>query len=588
MGNETEQIKDRLPIAEIVGEYVTLKQMGRSLKALCPFHQEKTPSFIVSPERQSWHCFGCNEGGDIFTFIQKIEGLDFPATLKLLAERAGVTLPTFSPVSGAVNQRQRLFDVLAAAARFYHHLLTAQKIGERGREYLIGRGLTPETIHLFQLGYAPSTWNSLQRWLARAGFTTEEMIAAGLVGKGSKGKFFDRFRGRIMFPITDVQGRVVAFGGRITPWQESGSEGKYINSPETSLYEKRRTVYNLSRAKMALRGGKSCLVVEGYMDVVMLVQHGIDNVVASSGTAFTGEQIGLLARFTKTLHFAFDADAAGFKAAVAATTAALTTGMNVATVLFPGGKDPADVALASPEKLAEYVAKPQPLVQILLAQLAQSRQEEPLQALLPFVAAVTNPIVQGEMIQAIAGSLHVPESSLKNLLSKQQMKARAPLQEPVAVVPAISDSISVKQERQLLGIILANTAVRQAVYPHLKAGYFLDQHLQELYNSLHTISQAHANFLSMPADSLVAALLAAQQSFAQAVRTQGEELERLSSNTPVQEGLALLRALQHRELQGKLQSLQKQLATAEGSTHQEALEEFRSVAAALAELPVLI
>lgn len=580
MSTDTDQVKARLNLAEIISEYVPLKQSGRTLKALCPFHQEKTPSFIVNQERGSWHCFGCNEGGDVFTFIQKIEGLDFPAALKLLAERAGITLSKYQPAPGEKNQRQRLFELLAAAARFYHQLLAKQSIGAKARQYLADRGLTPATIDEFQIGYAPRSWNSLQAWLAKAGFTREEMIAAGLVGQAANGKWFDRFRGRIMFPVTDVQGRVVAFGGRITPWHDSGQEGKYINSPETSLYEKRRTIYSLSRAKVSLRGGQACLVVEGYMDVAMLVQHGITNVVASSGTAFTPEQIQVLGRFTNTLHFAFDADTAGLRAAVAATQAALAAGMQVATVVFPGGKDPAEVAQVAPEKLTEYVSHPQPLVRILLGQLAQHKQSEQLQVLLPFLAAVANPIQQGEMIQEAAAILHVPEATLLGLLAKQQQVFSA----PATPAPAQSAPLSVKPERQLMGIIVTSPAARATIFSHITEAIFSDSLLQALHQSLHTIEQVHDIFLSMSADKLIALLPSAQQSLAASLAAQAEDLLRLSSNSPVQEGSQLLALLRRRQLRQQLAELQQQLVSDQPANRQAAIEQFQAVAGQLAQL----
>lgn len=582
MSNTPEQIKARLNLAEIIGEYLPLKQSGRSLKGLCPFHQEKTPSLIVSPERNSWHCFGCNEGGDVFTFIQKIEGLDFPAALKLLAERAGVPLPAHAPAPAAKNQRQRLFDLLAAAARFYHQLLGQSTVGAKARHYLTQRGVTPATAELFQLGYAPRSWDALQRWLASAGFTPEEMVAAGLVGRSQSGKYFDRFRGRIIFPITDVQGRVIAFGGRIVPWHDSGGEGKYINSPETSLYAKRQTIYNLARAKAALRGGQPCLVVEGYMDVVMLVQHGLANVVASSGTAFTSEHIALLARFTDTLHFAFDADKAGLKAAVAATAAALRAGLQVATVLFPGGKDPAEVALTQPDKLARAVAQPQPLIKVLLKQLAASPQRQPLESLLPLLATVANPIQQGAMIQQLAATLHVPEETVIGLVARQRASHLGPADSTNQPPPAaLGASLP---ERQLLGILLLDPPARQRVFPRLQTEELLDPALQALYNSLHTIAQAHAPFLSMSADNIISLLPASQHAQGEAVRASGEEALRLSSNPPVQEAESLWAALRRRLLQQRLAQLQEQLASGQTGQRRATIEQFQEVAGQLAQL----
>ena len=276
MAGETDLVKERLDLADVIGEYVPLKRTGAHFKGLCPFHQEKTPSFIVSPEKGIWHCFGCGKGGDVFVFIQEIEGVAFPEALKQLAERAGVPIRRTSFAQGKESQskKQRLFEVLGLAAKFYHAVLMQHEAGRRAQAYLAERGVREETMREFELGYAPMRWDTVQKFLQKKGFSVEEMIQAGLVGAGQGGKFYDRFRGRIMFPVTDVQGRIVAFGGRIVPWHATGEEGKYINSPETALYEKRKTVYNLSRAKAVLRGGGAGIVVEGYMDVVMLAQGG--------------------------------------------------------------------------------------------------------------------------------------------------------------------------------------------------------------------------------------------------------------------------------------------------------------------------
>ena len=279
--------------------------------------------------------------------------------MKLLADRAGVEIKAYKKESS--DKRTRLFALLELTARFYHEVLINQPAGKKALGYLKKRGVSAKTVQSFQLGYAPMQWDILQIYLRKKGYSPREMLAAGVAGESQQGKLFDRFRGRVIFPIADLQSRVVALGGRITPWHETGKEGKYVNSPETELYSKRRVVYNLARAKRYLRSGESCLVVEGYMDVVLLDQVGVRRVVASSGTAFTDEQIAQLKRFTDTLHFAFDADEAGVKAAISATQGALAAGLRVATVALPEGEDPADVAVRSPDELKKYLSQPRSL-----------------------------------------------------------------------------------------------------------------------------------------------------------------------------------------------------------------------------------
>jgi len=584
MSAETELIKERLDIAAVVGDYVPLKKAGRNLKGLCPFHQEKTASFIVSPQRGTWHCFGCNEGGDAFSFIQKIEGLDFPAALKMLAERAGVELKTQSRAS--TNRRQRLFDLLELATQFYHEILINQGAGKKAKDYLKKRGVQLKTMKEFRVGYAPDSWDSLQQWLRKKNFTEDEMIAAGVVGRSDRGRLFDRFRGRIMFPVADTQGRVVAFGGRITPWHETGNEGKYINSPEGSLYEKRRIVYNLDRAKAKLRGDVPCLVVEGYMDVVMLHQVGLENVVGSSGTAFTEDQIGQLKRFTNTLHFAFDADTAGFKAGVAATQGALAQGMKVATISMPKGSDPADIALKGKREVNKVFSKPRSLIGVLLEQLSVSDeydQEQQLEALLPLLLLVNNPIQQGKMVQEVAKTLRIPEDRVITLLRTIEPQ-RAVSSEVSAEDSHVQRDSLPLSEQQLLGLLIHRPNVREALFEHVQADFLLDPACVSLYNSMQQLYSGDKTFLSMVGDDVVGALPESEVAFAEGVVTRAEELLVTTSNTSMQEGRLLLRSLQRRSIKERLLRLQQSFADAGEKDREHALEDFRALTEELARI----
>jgi DNA primase len=584
MGEEVELIKEHLNVADVIGEYVSLKPAGANFKALCPFHAEKTPSFMVSPGRGTWYCFGaCNEGGDVFSFIQKIEGVDFPAALKLLAERAGVQL---TGQTRSHSQRQRLFDLMAAATRFYHEILANRSAGKRAKKYLIDRGVKAATINDFQMGYAPNVWDALQQWLGRQRYAVDEMIAAGVVGRSPRGKLYDRFRGRIIFPIADTQGRVVAFGGRVTPGRQQDDVGKYINSPEGPLYEKRRVVYNLQRAKQALRGGQPCVVVEGYMDVVLLAQAGLETVVATSGTAFTGEHVDQLRRFTNVLHFAFDADAAGWKATVAATQAALSAGMKVATVVLPAGKDPADLVVENPEGAAKIMQASRPLTSLLLEQLRASTetasQEDQLKALVLLAGRVRNPIQQGAMVQEIAQALHVPEDRIIDLLRQAQPVQPALNVEPDIDGGAAQPDLDVLAEHQLLGLLMLNRDVRKALFPYLEAGFLLDPNCQALYNSMHQIAEHKTSFFTMSGDELVGDFDVALVPLAEAIRARAEELLGTTSHTPLQEGRLLLRALQRRSLKSRLDALQQELMAAGEDSRAKALQRFQTLAHELA------
>lgn len=578
MAGETELIKERLNLAEIVGEYVSLRRAGNHFKGLCPFHQEKTPSFIVSPDKGIWHCFGCNTGGDIFSFMQKIEGLEFPAALHLLAARAGVTLTSHH--APATDTRERLFALMALAARFYHEVLVHHSAGKKALEYLATRGVQRQTIDLFQVGYATTAWDSVQKFLRQKGFSSDEMITTGVVGKSGRGSTFDRFRGRIVFPIEDMQGRVVAFGGRITPWTATGAEGKYINSPETPLYSKRRTVYNLNRAKQSVRSSSACLVVEGYMDVVMLTQVGIQNVVASSGTAFTPEHIEQLSRFTSTLHVAFDGDDAGWKATLAATDAALNAGMRVATVRFPTDKDPADIAHEAPQTLPQYLNQPRSLAAVMLERLhaAGSGQpaEQQLAELLPVVARVANIVQQGEMIQEIAAALHVPEERLIALLeqTKPIPTLGLSLTTPGAVPPAAA---LVLPDRHMLGLVLLYPVVRAQIFPQLEPEMLLDAPSQQLYKVLQILAKRHTDFLTMPSDALLSLLPDTEVPLAEALRVLSAERLSSSSHTPEQEGHALLVGLQRRSLERHLQRVQQELTQATDAQRPAVLQKFQTL-----------
>lgn len=575
-------IKERLDLADLIGEYLPLRRFGAHWKGLCPFHQEKTPSFVVSPDKGIWHCFGCGEGGDAFTFVQRVEGLDFTGALKLLAERAGVPLPQPTGSAPAGDERQRLFELLAHAARFYHEILQRHSAGQQARAYLAERGVSPKTIAEFQIGYAPQQWQALQQFLQRKGFTTAEMVAAGAVGMSEQGKLFDRFRGRIMFPIHDVQGRVIAFGGRIVPWHATGSEGKYVNSPETTIYHKRQTIYNLHRAKQAIRQQQKAVVVEGYMDVVMLSQQGYHHVVASSGTAFTPEHVEQLKKFTPALHFAFDADTAGHQAALTATQAALAAGLRVATIVFPPGQDPADVALQAPAQLADYLEFPRSLISVLLQRLQTTTpaadREKVLDDLLPLVRQVTNIVQQGEMIQEIAQVLHVPEAVITQRLSKQ------PLAAPTPAAAVDHGTTALTAEQQLVGLLIVEPTLRGTLLADIEPALLREPAAHQLLLGLHELAQTTADFGELTPVALVEKIPDDQVPFAEAVRALAAAGRVISTATAEAEGRTLLRYLRRRDLEDRLRVLQQAVATAGDEQREAALREFQDVAQSLARL----
>lgn len=309
--NPSDEIKSRLDIVEVIRDYIPLKAAGMNFRANCPFHNEKTPSFMVSPEKQIWHCFGCSKGGDLISFVMEMEGISFVEALRVLAPKAGVKLERQDPK--IASQRNRLLDILDLSSKYYHKVLTDSKLAEAARDYLEKRGLSDETIEEWRIGYSPESWDDLTNFLKSKGYREDEIFAAGMSAKKEgMNRFYNRFRGRIMFPICDANGNVVAFSARVSPEKEATEKmGKYINSPQTMVYDKSKILFGLDKAKMEIKKQNLAIIVEGQMDVITAHQAGFKNVVASSGTALTGEQVKLLQRYTNNLAFALDADAAG-------------------------------------------------------------------------------------------------------------------------------------------------------------------------------------------------------------------------------------------------------------------------------------
>ena len=349
MSSEVEQIKERLSIVDVVGGYVKLEKAGQNFKAKCPFHNEKTPSFFVSPDRGSYYCFGCAAHGDIFTFVQNFEGVDFRGALQNLASRAGVELRKTDRTND--NRKERLYAAADAAAEFFETELSKNSAAH---SYVLSRGITDKTIQNFRIGFAPLEWRTLRAHLESKKFTTEELILAGLAKRSEKGEVYDVFRGRIMFPISDSSGRIVAFSGRTL--DEKENPPKYLNTPETELYSKSRTLFGLDKAKSSIRKFDHAILVEGQMDLVMSHQAGFTNTVAVSGTALSenaaeenASGISLITRLTKNLKIAFDPDDAGVKAALRAARIGLSLGMDVKIVSGIEGEDPADTVRRDPK-----------------------------------------------------------------------------------------------------------------------------------------------------------------------------------------------------------------------------------------------
>ena len=347
----TELIKSKLDIVDFLRGYLTLQPAGRNFKALCPFHHEKTASFMVSPDRQSWHCFGCSLGGDVFTFTMRYENVEFGEAMRMLAEKAGVELRHENPAE--YRYSGLLYDLNDQAKNYYRKALAAAPVAKK---YLEERGLKPETIETFELGWAPNEPEGLSMFLLNSGNAPQDLIQAGLSLKTERGLMLDRFRGRIMFPIHNHLGKVVGFTGRILPQLDRGDTGKYVNSPETAIFQKSKLLYGFWKSKDAVREAKTAVLMEGQMDFLMSYQSGLSNVIASSGTALTADHLRVIHRFSEELVLCFDSDAAGADAAERAIDLAEANDFSVKIATFKDFKDAADAAKADPANVKTTIA----------------------------------------------------------------------------------------------------------------------------------------------------------------------------------------------------------------------------------------
>lgn len=451
-----DEIKERLDIVDVISSYVPLKKAGRNYKALCPFHSEKTPSFVVFPDTQSWHCFGaCNAGGDIFSFIMRRENMEFGEALRLLAERAGVSLePRREGEEAAGRLKERLRTLNLLAAEYFHHLLLNSPEGARAREYLSKRGISDQTCEAFQLGYARDEWQALGQYLTSKGYSWSDLLKAGLVLERQEGGYYDRFRGRLMFPIRDVQGHVIGFGARAL----DHTQPKYLNSPQTPIFDKSSILYGIDQAKTAIREQGYVVIVEGYMDVLMAHQYGRKNVVASMGTALTEKQVRVIKKLTKKLVLALDADAAGDQATMRGLEVAKEAldhravpvptwhgliryedqlDAEIRVVALPPGQDPDEVIKGSVAHWDALVAQALPVVeyylQIVVSKFDLQSPKDKVAAareVLPLIKEIGSPVERAHYLQKLARMLRIDERMLQQ---EMESKKTAPHEPQTAV-----------------------------------------------------------------------------------------------------------------------------------------------------------
>jgi DNA primase len=446
------EVKSKLSVVDVVGETVSLKKAGTTYKGLCPFHGEKTPSFVVTPNRESWHCFGCGLGGDIFSFVMQRDTVTFPEALRTLATRAGVEIDEHTRREDA--HRARLRQVLDHAVAFYHAVLLHSASGKAAVDYLLGRGFTEETIAAHQLGWAPSGWDQMTRALAsKRDVRPEELVEVGLASprQSGRGGVYDKFRARVLFPIRDQNGHAVGMGGRLL----EGEGPKYLNSPATPLFDKSRTLYLIDRAKGPIRKSGQAVIVEGYTDALMAHQAGFENVVASLGTALTPGQVALLTRYASRIVLAYDVDAAGERAGTLGVQAlagligqlqADSSGVkleDVRVARLPEGKDPDEVVRESTAAWEAAIAKAKPLVEYLIDHHAgrfdlktSSGRIGFVEAVMPALRDIADPLRRDEALGAVRRASGVEERVLRQVLDRP---ARNPIGQGRAVGPGSGD-----------------------------------------------------------------------------------------------------------------------------------------------------
>lgn len=476
MTSTVEQVKARLGIADVVSGYLKLERAGANFRARCPFHQEKTPSFFVSPGRGTFHCFGCNRGGDLIAFVQEIENLDFVGTLKLLAERAGIEYQI--PNRELTSLKDRLYLVHEAATHYYTEQLALQPAV---LTYLAKRGLTPESIKSFRLGWAPTGWRSVGPALAKQDFKESELLAAGLLIASRQGGAgygaYDRFRSRIMFPLFDTVGRIVGFSGRIFGVDDE-KQAKYLNSPDTPLYDKSKLLYLYDRARMAIRTADRCILVEGQVDALLSHEVGVAETVAVSGTALSQDHLTLIKRLTNNLIMAFDADLAGVNAGKRAIELALGLGFEVKIAVLPPDRDPADLIQTDPESWRQAVNQAVHIIDFLLAILTRRELEKRSLAhaiereVYPFIARLANPLDQAFFVNQIAILLGLGEKVIMDGIGQVKLKIKEI--EPAAVTKSETRAPSrwpsgrrERFEETILGLVFWRGELEPAVIERL-------------------------------------------------------------------------------------------------------------------------
>ncbi len=493
-----DEVKQKTDIVEIIGQYVSLSKSGRNFRGLCPFHSEKHPSFFVYPEQGSWHCFGaCNTGGDAFSFIMQKEGIDFGEALRRLAERAGVSLPSQFEPGARRDEKERLYQINEAATQYFHDLLLSSPAAEKARNYVASRGLSLETVTKFKLGYSLNSWEALQQHLENIGYTKDELMTVGLIIEGETGTSHDRFRNRLMFPLRDVRGHVTGFGARVL----DDSLPKYINSPQTPIFDKSSTLYGINIAAPALRTQDMVVIVEGYLDVITAHQNGFSNVIASMGTAVTEKQINILKKLTKNVILALDADEAGEEAMLRCVGYENILAAEMKVITLPKGKDPDDVIREDQTMWQRLIEEARPVVDytfdMITAGLDLTQAKDKTIAtgkLLPIISAIKEPIRQAHYLQKLARLINVTERRLEAELVRMKpfpsrRQREEPKREAASQIPRVM--ISRPVEEYCLALLLQYPELKR-YEPQPSPEHFENSENREIFTSWHQASDLPA------------------------------------------------------------------------------------------------
>jgi len=486
MSDVLEDIKSRLDIYTVVSPYVQLKKTGRNFKGLCPFHSEKTPSFIVSQEKQICHCFGCNKGGDIFAFTQEMEGITFPEAVEFLADKAGIKIENIKKIrkQEGKSEKDEYFHAHELACEFFENALYKTNDGKKVLDYLHRRGLTDETIKEFRIGFAPDEYESLHPYLLKKGISKKVMMNSGFVASKTVtyDKIYDKFRARLMFPIYDMLGRMCGFGGRALKEDQAP---KYLNSPENIVYNKSKTLYGYSHAKQAIKAEDRVILVEGYFDMIVPYQSGVKNIVATSGTALTSDHVRLIKRITNRVITCFDTDKAGFEATKRAYSLLQKQEIDTKVLEVVGEKDPADYVLKHGNKFKELVDKSKDFFSFYVDKLiaendvtTSSGRKGILKEALPLLKEMPA-TVRDYSVREFAEKLNVNEKSLYDDINKFELPFDHPAKEDIPL-----DSKKVSLDEIILGLVMQYPLLFSEIVDKLEQNYFSIDYVKEVYNEL--------------------------------------------------------------------------------------------------------